>query len=224
MCFPSTFQRNLAGGRTDGSAVHAVLPVYIPGVGKVLCPINLLYYFQGMLRQTSVFLQIHLKMTPDMGQAGYEAHFFSTFKYIVGTVTVTLQISLEVLQQFPYSLSQTGAVIVMENDQLFHDRPDHLQILLVGLPLSLADYSYRGLVRLNISAADNQPDQLVIKWSQQFIYSVQCAFGKTDTQMAELLNLPVEWERDICISAGAFWPAWWNRPDICKQGKVEAEQ
>ena len=45
-------------------------------------------------------------MTSDMGQAGYEAHSFSTFKYIVGTVTITLQISLEVLQQFPYSLSQ----------------------------------------------------------------------------------------------------------------------
>lgn len=53
-----------------------------------------------------------------MGQAGYEAHSFSTFKYIVGTVTVTLQISLEVLQQFPYRLSRTGAVIVMEDDQL----------------------------------------------------------------------------------------------------------
>ena len=72
----------------------------------MLCLINLLYYFQGMLRQTSVFLQSHLKMTSDMGQAGYEAHSFSTFKYIVGTVTITLQISLEVLQQFPYSLSQ----------------------------------------------------------------------------------------------------------------------
>lgn len=123
-----------------------------------------------MLRQTSVFLQSHLRMTSDMGQAGNEAHSFSTFKYIVGTVTVTLQISLEVLQQFPYSLSRTGAVIVMENDQLFHDRPDHSQILLVGLPLSLADYPYSGLVRLNIPAADNQPDQLVIKWSQQFLY------------------------------------------------------
>ncbi len=132
-----------------------------------------------------------------MGQAGYEAHSFSTFKYIVGTVTVTLQISLEVLQQFPYRLSRTGAVIVMEDDQLFHDRPDHPQILLVGLPLSLVDHPYSGLVRLNISAADNQPNQLVIKWSQQFTHrlepAAQCAFGKTDTQMAELLDLPVEW-------------------------------
>ncbi len=130
-----------------------------------------------------------------MGQAGNEAHSFSTVKYIVGTVTVTLQISLEVLQQFPYSLSRTGAVIVMENDQLFHDRPDHPQILLVGLPLSLADYPYSGLVRLNIPVADNQPDQLVIKWSQQFTHrlepAAQRAFGKTDPQMAELLDLPV---------------------------------
>ena len=130
-----------------------------------------------------------------MGQAGNEAHSFSTFKYIVGTVTVTLQISLEVFQKFPYSLSRTGAVIVMEDDQLFHDRPDHPQILLVGLPLSLADHPYGGLVRLNISAADNQPYQLVIKWSQQFTHrlepAAQRAFGKTDPQMAELLDLPV---------------------------------
>ena len=52
--------------------------------------------------------------------------------------------------------------------------------------------------RLNISAADNQPYQLVIKWSQQFTHrlepAAQCAFGKTDTQMAELLDLPVEWD------------------------------
>ena len=51
-----------------------------------------LYCFQGMFCQTSVLLQGHFKMTSDMGQAGYEAHSFSTFKYIVGTVTVTLQI------------------------------------------------------------------------------------------------------------------------------------
>ena len=150
-----------------------------------------------MLRQTSVFLQSHFKMTSDMGQAGYETHSFSTFKYIVGTLTVTLQIFLEVLQQFPYSLFRMGAVIVMEDDQLFHDSPDHPQILLVGLPLSLADHPYSGLVRLDIPAADNQTDQLVIKWSQQFTDrlepTAQYAFGKTDTQMAELLDLPVEW-------------------------------
>ena len=128
MCFPSTFQRNPAGG---GLTVLQFTPFFrriFLGVGKVLCPINLLYYFQGMLRQTSVFLQSHLKMTSDMGQAGYEAHSFSTFKNIVGTVTVTLQISLEVLQQFPYSLSRTGAVIVMGNDQLFTPSPEKLTV------------------------------------------------------------------------------------------------
>lgn len=83
-------------------------------------------------------------------------------------------------------------IIVMEND-----RPDHPQILLLGLPLSLADYPYNNLVLLDIPAADNQPDQFIIKWSQQFTHrlepAAQCAFGKTDTQMAELLDLPVEW-------------------------------
>ena len=131
------FSKESSRGGGGGLTVPQFTPFFrriFPGVGKVLCTINLLYYFQGMLRQTSVFLQSHLKMTSDMSQAGYEAHSFSTFKYIVGTVTVTLQISLEVLQQFPYRLSRTGAVIVMENDQLFHDRPDHPQILLVGLP------------------------------------------------------------------------------------------
>ncbi len=98
-----------------------------------------------------------------MGQAGYEAHSFSTFKYIVGT-TFTLQISLKVLQQFPHGLSRTGAIFVMEDDRLFHDRPDHPQILLVGLPLSLIDHPYGCLVRLDVSATDNQPYQLVIKW------------------------------------------------------------
>ena len=121
-----------------------------------------------------------------------------------------------------------GAVIVMENDQLFHDRPDHPQILLVGLPLSLADYPYGGLVRLNISAADNQPYQLVIKWSQQFIHRLepadQYAFGKTDTQMAELLDLPVEWNVIFVFQQEHFGQHGGNRPDICKQEKVEAEQ
>lgn len=149
-------------------------------------------YFQGMLRQTSVSLQSHFKMTSDMGQAGYESCFFDTFKYIVGTVTVTIQISLEVLQQFPYSLSRPRAVIVMKDDQLFHDRPDHSQILLVGLPISLANHPYSVLVRLNISAADNQPNQLVIKWSQQFPHrlepAAQCTFGKTDTQWRNSLT------------------------------------
>lgn len=54
---------------------------------------------------------------------------------------------------------------------------------LSAFPFPLADHPYSGLVRLNISTADNQPDQLVIKWSQQFTHrlepAAQCAFGKT---------------------------------------------
>ena len=163
-----------------------------------------------------------------MSQAGYEAHSFSTFKYIVGTVTVTLQISLEVLQQFPYRLSRTGAVIVMENDQLSMTALTIHRYSLSAFPLSLADHPYSGLVRLNIPAANNQPDQLVIKWSQQFTHrlepAAQCAFGKTDPQMAELLDLPVEWNVIFVFQQEHFGQHGGNRPDICKQEKVEAEQ
>lgn len=93
-----------------------------------------------------------------MGHAGYEAHFFCTFKYFyfVGTVTVTLLISLKIIQQFPYMLSRTRAAIVMGNDQLSLDRPDHTQILLVGLPLSFVDHPYSDLVRMDVSP-DNHP-------------------------------------------------------------------
>lgn len=90
------------------------------------------------------------------------------------------------------------------------------------------DNSYSGPARLNIPVADNLPDQLVIKWSQQFIHRLepadQYAFGKTDTQMAELLDLPVEWNVIFVFQQEHFGQHGGNRPDICKQEKVEAEQ
>lgn len=82
---------------------------------------------------------------------------FCTFKYFVGTVTVNLPISLKIIQQFPYILSRTGATIVMGNNQLFLDRPDHTQIPMVGLPFSFVDYPYGDLVRMDVFSTDNHP-------------------------------------------------------------------
>lgn len=81
--------------------------------------------------------------------------------------------------------------------------PDHTQILLISLPLSLIDHLYN----IDVSATDNQQQQLVIKWSQlltdRFEPSAQCTFGKN--RYPDGIPWPAcRMKRDIHIFSEAF--------------------
>ena len=64
-------------------------------VGQMFYTVEVLYCFQSMFCQTSVFFQSLFKMSSDVGKASDKTYPFGAFKHIVGTVTITLQISLE---------------------------------------------------------------------------------------------------------------------------------
>mgnify|MGYP006936160138 CR=1 FL=1 len=59
-------------------------------VGQMFYTVEVLYCFQGMFCQTSVFLQSLFKMASDVGKASDKTYPLGAFKHIVGTVAVTL--------------------------------------------------------------------------------------------------------------------------------------
>ena len=88
----------------------------------------------------------------------------------------------------------------MEDDQFFHDRPDHPEVFLFRLVLSSVDDRDGGLVRLHIVAREDLFLKRLIQGLQQFYRllepSVQRAFRKAfQPEMPVLPYLTVE--RDV---------------------------
>lgn len=169
-------------------------------IAAMLYLINLLYLRKPILSHFPVFIKCLFKMPADMYQTVDQVHTGVGLEgCLITRKTVALEATIEVvlIGQGFNDRSSPRSPVVMEDDQFFHDRPDHPEIFLISSVLFLVDDRNGGFIRLHIVTGENF---LLLRFVQRFqqLYrflepSVQRASRQfLHAEVAVLLYLTVE--------------------------------